>query len=118
MRIGLCDLPISDAELPESLVLYAAHTQESIILDDASARAAFAGDEYILREHARSVLCLPLIKQGRAIALLYLENNLAPRVFTPARIAVFSCLRGRDIARQRAPVRAASGTGVKDSSGG
>src|SRR5215472_13570675 len=44
------------------------------------------------RKRARSALCLPLIKQGKSVALLYLENNLAPRVFTPARIAVLKFL--------------------------
>jgi PAS domain S-box-containing protein len=84
--------PISGAELPTSLVLYAARTQESVILDDASAHGIFTGDEYIRRERARSVLCLPLIKQGKSVALLYLENNLAPRVFTPSRVAVLTFL--------------------------
>jgi PAS domain S-box-containing protein len=92
VRIDLRDSPISGAEVPESLVLYAARTQESVILDDASARGAFTGDEYIRRKHARSVLCLPLIKQGKSVALLYLENNLAPHVFTPARVAVLKFL--------------------------
>ena len=83
---------ISSAELPEPVIQYAARTQESVILDDASARGSFANDEYIRREHARSILCLPLVKQGRLIALLYLENNLAANVFTPARIAVLNVL--------------------------
>jgi PAS domain S-box-containing protein len=84
--------PISGAELPTSLVQYAARTQESVILDDASAHGIFTGDEYIRRERARSVLCLPLVKQGKSVALLYLENNLAPRVFTPSRVAVLTFL--------------------------
>src|SRR5262245_55173827 len=79
-------------DLPEAVVQYAARTQEPVILDDASALGPFSGDEYIRRQHARSVLCLPLIKQGRLVALLYLENNLAAGVFTPARIAVLNVL--------------------------
>jgi PAS domain S-box-containing protein len=90
--IEFCDAPISSTELPEAVVQYAARTQESVILDDASARGSFSGDEYIRREHARSILCLPLLKQGRLIAVLYLENNLAANVFTPARIAVLNVL--------------------------
>jgi len=92
VRIELCDVPISSAELPEPVIQYAARTQESVILDDASARGSFSDDEYIRREHARSILCLPLVKQGRLIAVLYLENNLAANVFTPARIAVLNVL--------------------------
>ena len=44
------------------------------------------------RTHARSILCLPLLNQAKLIGVLYLENNLAPRVFTPARIAVLKLL--------------------------
>jgi PAS domain S-box-containing protein len=35
---------------------------------------------------------LPLINQAKLIGLLYLENNLAPHVFTPTRIAVLKLL--------------------------
>jgi len=59
-----------------------------VILDDASAQNPFSADEYIHQTHARSVLCLPLVKQARLIGVLYLENHLTPHVFTPARIAV------------------------------
>jgi PAS domain S-box-containing protein len=95
--LELRDAPISSAELPETVIRYAARTQESVMLHDASARSSFSlssfsNDEYICRAHARSILCLPLVKQGRLIAVLYLENNLAANVFTPARIAVLNVL--------------------------
>jgi PAS domain S-box-containing protein len=80
------------AGLPEAVVQYAARTKEPVILDDASAGGPFSGDEYVRRRHARSILCLPLVKQGRLVALLYLENNLTAGVFTPARIAVLNLL--------------------------
>jgi PAS domain S-box-containing protein len=88
VAIDVREAPISAAELPESIIRYAARTQEIVILDDGSAPSAFSSDEYVGRKRARSVLCLPVIKQGTLVALLYLENNLAPRVFTPARVAV------------------------------
>ncbi len=92
VTLELRDAAISRAELPEAVIQYAARTQESVILDDASARGSFLNDEYIRRAHARSILCLPLVKQGRLIAVLYLENNLAANVFTPARIALLNVL--------------------------
>jgi signal transduction histidine kinase/ActR/RegA family two-component response regulator len=58
----------------------------------ASAQSAFAADEYIRRNRVRSVLCLPLITQSTLIRVLYLENNLTPRVFTPARSAVLKLI--------------------------
>jgi predicted ATPase/signal transduction histidine kinase/GAF domain-containing protein/CheY-like chemotaxis protein len=83
---------VSAAELPDSVLHYVVRTQESVILDDASAQNVFSGDEYIRRNRVRSVLCLPLINQTTLIGVLYLENNLAPRVFTPARSAVLKLI--------------------------
>ena len=53
---------------------------------------SFAADPYIRQRQARSILCLPLINQGKLIGVLYLENNLTPRAFAPARIAVLKLL--------------------------
>jgi PAS domain S-box-containing protein len=78
--------------MPETLIRYAARTQESVILDDASSQNLFTADPYINQRHARSILCLPLINQGKLIGILYLENNLTPRVFTPERITVLRVL--------------------------
>src|SRR5262249_45904995 len=79
-------------ELPESIVQYAVRTRESVILDDALTPNEFSADEYIREKSCRSVLCLPLVKQSKLIGVLYLENNLTPHVFTPARIAVLKLL--------------------------
>jgi formate hydrogenlyase transcriptional activator len=38
------------------------------------------------------VACLPLLKQGELVALLYLENKLASNVFTPARLKILEVL--------------------------
>ena len=92
MTVQLREAPVDGSALPESVVHYAARTQESVILDDASAPGPFSGDAYIRERRARSVLCLPLVKQGRLVALLYLENSLAANVFTPARTAVLKVL--------------------------
>jgi PAS domain S-box-containing protein len=63
-----------------------------VILDDASAQNPFSGDPYIRAKRTRSVLCLPLAKQAKLIGVLYLENNLASYVFTPARISLLELL--------------------------
>jgi PAS domain S-box-containing protein len=78
--------------LPESIVHYVTRTQETVILDDASGQNSFSQDTYIRRHHARSILCMPLISQAKLIGVLYLENNLAPDVFTPTRITVLRLL--------------------------
>jgi PAS domain S-box-containing protein len=83
---------VSPAELPESVLHYVARTLESVILDDASAQNPFSTDQYICQTHARSILCLPLVKQSKLIGVLYLENRLASHAFTPARISVLEML--------------------------
>jgi PAS domain S-box-containing protein len=80
------------AELPEAVLHYVIRTRESVIVDDALAQNPFSADEYICQKCARSVLCLPLVKQAKLMGVLYLENNLASHVFTPARISVLEML--------------------------
>ena len=90
--VHLRDEPIDGGVLPESIISYVVRTQESVILDDASAQHPFAADAYVQERHAHSVLCLPLLKQAELIGVLYLENNLAPHVFTPSRLTVLKLL--------------------------
>src|SRR5207244_12012152 len=90
--VNLRGEPLSAASLPASIVQYVVRTRESVILDDASAQNAFSADLYFRQHHARSILCLPLITQAKLIGVLYLENNLSPDVFTPARISVLKLL--------------------------
>jgi PAS domain S-box-containing protein len=92
VEVTLRQTAASPAELPESVLHTVIRTLESVILDDASAQNPFSVDEYICQKHARSVLCLPLVKQAKLIGVLYLENNLASHVFTPARISVLELL--------------------------
>jgi PAS domain S-box-containing protein len=90
--VRLREASVATATLPESIVHYVVRTQESVILDDALAQNPFSADIYIRQQHARSILCLPLIHQAKLSGLLYLENNLTPNVFTPKRIAVLKLL--------------------------
>jgi PAS domain S-box-containing protein len=92
IEVTLRQTAVSPAELPESVLHYVIRTRESVILDDALAQNPFSADEYICQKHPRSVLCLPLVKQTKLIGVLYLENNLASHVFTPARISVLELL--------------------------
>ncbi len=92
VEVALRQETVTPAELPESLLHTVIRTRESVILDDASAPNPFSADEYLRQKCARSVLGLPLVKQAKLIGVLYLENNLTPHVFTPARLAVLELL--------------------------
>ena len=103
--------------LPESVLHYVLRTRETLIIDDAAAEPALAADAYVRQHLARSILCLPLISQAKLIGALYLENNLAPRVFAPGRITVLKLLASqaaialentrlyRDLAEREARIR-------------
>jgi predicted ATPase/signal transduction histidine kinase/GAF domain-containing protein len=90
--VHLREAPLAEVAVPESIIHYVMRTQESVVLDDASAQNPFSADTYVRQRHARSILCLPLINQAKLIGLLYLENSLTPYVFTPTRIAVLKLL--------------------------
>jgi PAS domain S-box-containing protein len=117
VTVNLRDSGHTEATLPQSLVRYVMRTRDTVILDDASSHNLFSEDPYLVQHRARSILCLPLINQGNLIGVLYLENNLAPRVFGPARIAVLKLLASqaamslensrlyRDLAKREAKIR-------------
>ncbi|SOE46269.1 PAS domain S-box-containing protein [Burkholderia sp. OK233] len=83
---------ITGADLPTSVFQFVIRTGKSVLLHDAVADVSFATDQYILQRGTRSVLCLPIIKQTKFVGVLYLENNLAPGVFTSDRVAVLRLL--------------------------
>jgi PAS domain S-box-containing protein len=83
---------ITSSVLPRSVLHYVTRTQESVLLDDALADSLYSKDEYVQLKGSRSVLCLPIVKQKKLIGALYLENNLAPFVFTPDRVTVLLLL--------------------------
>ena len=79
-------------DLALSVVHYVVRTHEVVVLSAAVPDARFANDGYLNAAKPRSVLCLPLVSQGRLSGLLYLENLLAPVTFSPARIDLFRIL--------------------------
>ncbi|HKC81787.1 MAG TPA: GAF domain-containing protein, partial [Gemmatimonadaceae bacterium] len=92
VEVELCQKSITGTTCPESLVRYVIRTHESMILDDASRPNLFSEDDYLRGRQIKSILCLPLIKQGRLTGLLYLENTLTSHAFTPDRIAILELL--------------------------
>ncbi len=77
---------------PITLINYVARTREPIVLGDASLEGQFTRDRCILAHQPKSVLCLPLLNQGRLVGILYLENNLTTEAFTPERLEVLNML--------------------------
>jgi PAS domain S-box-containing protein len=117
VQVDLRQASVTAADLPESVFRYALRTKESVLLHDASGQSSFSDDDYIREHQARSVLCLPILKQTRLLGMLYLENNLTLRAFTPTRMAILKLLASeaaismenarlyRDLAEREARIR-------------
>jgi len=83
---------VTPSNLPQSALNYVMRTHENVLLDDASTDKVYSKNEYVGRKRSKSVLCMPIVKQKKLVGALYLENNLAPRVFTPDRVTVLQLL--------------------------
>jgi len=82
----------SASVLPLTMVNYVRRTEERLILEDVAANELFAADPYIIRQKPLSILCLPLLRQGNLLGMLYLENCLVSGAFQADRVAVLELL--------------------------
>ena len=80
-----------EARVPPSVLNTVLRTARPIILGDAAREAADRGLSMGERP-VRSLACIPLLKRGELIGILYLENALAADVFTPRRMAMLDIL--------------------------
>ncbi|MEH2171389.1 ATP-binding sensor histidine kinase [Nostoc sp.] len=86
-------IPFESSDIvPISLINYVKRTQEILVIDDITDKASFAIDSYINREQPKSILCIPMLNQGKLLGLIYLENNLTTGAFTRDRLEVLKLL--------------------------
>ncbi len=86
-------VPLEEAGgLPASVVRYVRRTGQGIVLGHAASDERFARDPYIARTGSKSILCTPVVHQGKPGGILYLENNLTTDAFTSERIEMMQIL--------------------------
>ncbi|MFN6469623.1 MAG: AAA family ATPase [Nostoc sp. SerVER01] len=86
-------LPVEQSqEIPLKLIYKVKHNKQTIVLVDATADPTLANDPYIVRQQPKSILCSPILHQGKLMGILYLENNLATGAFTSERIELLNLL--------------------------
>jgi GAF domain-containing protein len=89
----LPSLPVStNLEVPLLVLNYVARTQKDVILNNASQEEIFNTDPYIIQQKPLSILCTPILYQGKLTAILYLENNLTIGAFTQKRVEILRML--------------------------
>jgi len=87
------NIPIGfEREIPQTLVDYVARTRKEVVLDSAVHNGLFTNDEYVVKNKPKSIICLPVIHQGKISCILYLENNLIFGAFTPDRLATLNIM--------------------------
>jgi predicted ATPase/signal transduction histidine kinase len=77
---------------PASVLNATMRTRTTLVLDDARADCPEAYSADLQRRQTRSLLCLPLLKQGTLIGLVYLENSLVPKLFSAERLTMLEIL--------------------------
>ncbi|MEG3966424.1 ATP-binding sensor histidine kinase [Microcoleus sp. T2B6] len=71
---------------------YVIRTQENVVLNNAAQEGQFTRDPYIAATQPKSILCTPLLHQGKLTGILYLENNLTEGAFTTDRLELLKLL--------------------------
>ncbi|MEC5031366.1 MAG: ATP-binding protein, partial [Oscillatoria sp. PMC 1051.18] len=91
--VVLENLPVEETqELPLKLISKVKHHWQTAVLIDATADPTLASDPYIRRQQPKSILCSPILHQGKLMGILYLENNLATGAFTSDRVELLNLL--------------------------
>ncbi|WP_181919361.1 EAL domain-containing protein [Alkalilimnicola ehrlichii] len=73
-------------DLPQRVLEFVRRSNEAVVLTDARRSELFADDPVVRERRIRSVLCVPVSRQGKLVGVLYLENNITSYAFTQARL--------------------------------
>ncbi|MEG4472032.1 AAA family ATPase, partial [Microcoleus sp. AT9_B5] len=86
-------LPVEESQdIPLKLIYKVKHNRQTAVILDASAELSLANDPYIMCQQPKSILCSPILYQGKLMGILYLENNLATGAFTGDRVELLNFL--------------------------
>ncbi len=79
-------------DIPAEAIRYCARTLERLLVDDVRRDSRLSSSQSLHRRNVRSVLCLPLLRQGALVGVLYLENNLVTHAFGTERVRLLEAL--------------------------
>ena len=78
-------------KLPLKLIQYVKNTQETVVIDNLETDLPVI-DDFLEQSKPKSLLCLPLLNQGKLLGILYLRNRATRGVFTQERIHILGFL--------------------------
>ncbi|MCW6036085.1 AAA family ATPase [Spirulina subsalsa FACHB-351] len=89
----LLNTPLSQyPKLPHRLIETVIGNREAVVFDNLSQTLSWGSDRYVRLERPQSVLCAPILGQGKLMGILYLENNLTRGAFTRDRLQILQFL--------------------------
>jgi GAF domain-containing protein len=80
------------ADFPVAIAHFAVRTERMVRLPDPDFEFLFRTDPYLAERRPQSALCLPLIHQGKLLALLYLESGTDRDAFVAGRVQLLELL--------------------------
>ncbi|KAF3883842.1 MULTISPECIES: ATP-binding sensor histidine kinase [Nostocales] len=85
--------PIEEClEVPLSPINTVKRSLQPLVILDATVHPRFTHDPYIQQHQPRSILCSPILHQGKLLGILYLENNHSIGAFTDDRVDILNLL--------------------------
>ena len=82
----------TDSALPRSVINVVQRTGQRLLLAAAADSDSHGTDPYIAQKGIQSLLCLPIVRQGQLMGLLYLENSLLADAFSANRVAILEVI--------------------------
>jgi predicted ATPase/signal transduction histidine kinase len=79
-------------EIPQTLINTIKRTLHPIVIADASVHPLLTTDAYVIQQQPKSMLCTPILQQGKLTAILYLENHVTVGAFTSDRVELLNLL--------------------------
>ncbi|WNG48708.1 AAA family ATPase [Archangium minus] len=80
------------SQVPTSIIEGAFLSGETLVLANACHQEGFSSDPYVAQHATKSALAIPIQRPPKTVGVLYLENNLVTRAFTPERVRVLRLL--------------------------
>jgi predicted ATPase/serine phosphatase RsbU (regulator of sigma subunit)/tRNA A-37 threonylcarbamoyl transferase component Bud32 len=65
---------------------------QPVVIPDAPADPAYYSDPYIQKEKPRSILCSPILIQGKTLGAVYLENRIISDAYTPPQMEILNII--------------------------
>ncbi len=89
----LQSIPLEESEdVPVTLINTVKRTLQASVIIHATAHPTLVNDRYTLQKQTKSLLCLPILHQGKLLGVLYLENNLTTGAFASDRVDLLNLI--------------------------